>query len=178
MSDKNSETQPKITDLAADQKPSSKKVNEKKRRSSSSSRSEKVKREPPRPDQILVGKRQNTDYVYLLKKLLREGKFQEMHLCGKGENGNTKVIWIANRMVSWGYCTITKINCQTPSSLTITLKKTDQFAEKCEAFDVVKAERKAAREAEKAAKDAADAKKDADEAKDTATTAAEQVMAQ
>ena len=39
----------------------------------------------------------------------KEEKFEEMHLSGKGENGNTKVIWIANRMVTWGYCQITKI---------------------------------------------------------------------
>ena len=118
-----SETAPKVTDVAkpaAPEKvkpePAEKKV-ERKRRGSSSSHSQKSKRSPPRPEYILVGKRPNTDYVYLLKKLMKEEKFEEMHLSGKGENGNTKVIWIANRMVTWGYCQITKIQCLTPGTL-------------------------------------------------------------
>ena len=113
-----SETAPKVTDVAKpattsttekEVKKLAEKQVERKRRGSSSSHSQKSKREPPRPEFILVGKRPNTDYVYLLKKLMKEEKFETMHLSGKGENGNTKVIWIANRMVTWGYCQITKI---------------------------------------------------------------------
>ena len=50
------------------------------------------KREPPRPEYIIVGKRPNTNYIYILKKLLKEDKFPEVHLTGRGDNGNSKVI--------------------------------------------------------------------------------------
>ena len=43
-------------------------------KSDSAKGSEEGKRVPPRPDYLLVGKRPTSDYVYLLKKLMKENK--------------------------------------------------------------------------------------------------------
>ena len=111
---------------------------------------------------MLVGKRPSPDYVYLLKKLMKENKHEEIHLSGKGDHGNSKVIWIANRMVLWGYCAIVKIRTQVPSTLEISLKKTADFDQHCDAFDKVKAEKRAQRDAEKAKTQATPAAAEAD----------------
>ena len=132
-----------------------------------------AKRDPPQPDRLLVGKRINSDYVYLLKKLFKEGKHGEIHVSGVGEHGNSKVIWIANRMVAWGYCSITRIRTIVPQTLEVSLKKTDNFDKCCEEFEEAKAEKRAAREAQKEKEAAAKAV----EEKPQSETASEQEAA-
>lgn len=81
--------------------------------------------EKPSKDEpvILVANRDVRFYVRLLRQLLKT-KFDEIEIASVSPvKGNSKVIWIANRMVEWGYCTITKVRTQQPAFLKITVKK-------------------------------------------------------
>ena len=55
--------------------------------------------------------------------------------------GNSKVIWIVNRMISWGYCVVSKIKTKEPTVLEISVKKAENFQKVCDDFELVKAEK-------------------------------------
>ena len=67
-----------------------------------------------RDDQMIIGNKPIGTYVYVLKKLL--DKYDQIDLTG---GFNNKVIWIVNRMVAWGYCTVSKIKTIAPSQLEV-----------------------------------------------------------
>jgi hypothetical protein len=117
-----------------------------------------TKNSPSTSNQLLIGRRPGPEYVSLLKKILQSKRHEEMELVGVGAHGNSKVIWIANRMIKWGYIVVTKIKTKEPSSLEITVKKSSDFDRVCDEFDKIKAARAALykeKQAEKAAADAA-----------------------
>ena len=70
-----------------------------------------------RDNQMIIAKKPIGTYVYVLKKLL--DKYDQIDLTAGFGNANSKVIWIANRMVHWGYCTISKIKTNVPSQLEV-----------------------------------------------------------
>ena len=106
----------------------------------------KAARNSPReaqPDSnlVLVGRKPIGAYVGVLKTLLAT-KFDECELQGvMPQTGNSKVIWIANRMVEWGYCAMTRVRTVAPAQLCITLKKATDFNKVNEAFAAAQAEK-------------------------------------
>ncbi len=83
----------------------------------------------------------------MLKKIFLAGNHEEMQLNGVGAYGNSKVIWVVNRLVYWGYVSITKIKTKEPNQLQIVVKKSADFKKICDDFEVVRAERIADRKA-------------------------------
>lgn len=131
------------------------------RKSDVSDKATAAKTSPSRPDQVLIGRRPAADYVYLVKKLFKENKHESVVIAGVSPIGNPKVIWIANRMVEWGYASITKIQTSTPSALEIRLKKADDFEKVWDAFEVARAEKHEVKKEKRAADKAASDKKKA-----------------
>lgn len=68
-------------------------------------------------NEFLIGRRPGPEYIYILKKIFMAGTHDEMQLNGVSPYGNSKVIWVANRLVHWGYVSITKIKTQEPNQL-------------------------------------------------------------
>ena len=110
-----------------------------------------------REDQMFIGNKSPYAYIAVLKKQL--DKFEQIDLTG-GFNG--KVIFIVNQMVSWGYCTVSKIKTIAPSQLEIKVKRSPNFYELVEAHEVVKAKKAEAHRAKKAE---VKAQKDAEKAR-------------
>ena len=66
---------------------------------------------------------------------------ETIDLIGTYGQGNSKVILIANNLVQWGYASISRITTKAPATLQISLKKSTDFTQVCEAFNVLKASR-------------------------------------
>ena len=114
---------------------------------------------------MIIGAKPIGTYVFVLKKLLE--KYEQVDLTG---GFNSKVIWIANRMVQWGYCTITKIRTLTPSSLEVSVKKSDDFQKLNDAFELVNAEKREVYKAKKAAEAALEKEQQEEKAETDAQT--------
>ena len=109
---------------------------------------------------MIIGNKPIGTYVYVLKKLL--DKYDQIDLTAGFGNGNSKVIWIANRMVHWGYCTISKIKTNVPSQLEVQVKRSPDFQKLLDAYEVVRAEKAEAYKVKKAAEAEIKAQKEAE----------------
>ena len=95
----------------------------------------------PDTNMVLVARKPIGAYVAVLKTLLAT-KYEECELQGvMPQTGNSKVIWIANRMVEWGYCAMTRVRTVAPAQLCITLRKTADFDKVNEQFNAARAEK-------------------------------------
>ena len=155
------------------------KFRQKKTDNSEVKKADSPKNSPSAPrdtSQVLIGRRPAIVYLNLLKSIFAQEKHDVLHLQGVG-NSNSKVIQIANLMIKWSYGAIVKIQTKQPSLLIISIKKSANFKEVFDAFEVERTERRRIYAEKKAAeKQAAAAAKADTEAESIAVKAAEAVV--
>ena len=104
-------------------------------------------RQPSNSSIILVGQRKHPFYAKLVKDLFAQKKHEMIELHGLGDEAIEKTAAAVSILTRHGYCEVVRIKTGPSPSLRISLKPTDKFQEKYDAFQDEVELRKLEREA-------------------------------
>ena len=117
--------------------PASNKVVPKQAKDESNSRGKKkfvAPRQPSNSSIILVGQRKHPFYAKLVKDLFAQKKHEMIELHGLGDEAIEKTAAAVSILTRHGYCEVVRIKTGPSPSLRISLKPTEKFQEKYDAF--------------------------------------------